>query len=54
MINKTFFYLALALVAAACASPLIWQLLTSITPDEELTQLPPGITSHPGFYLFLE
>src|SRR4030042_1683871 len=47
MIKKTVFYLALGLVAAYCTAPLLWQLLTSLKPDWELTKLPPLLTRHP-------
>jgi multiple sugar transport system permease protein len=47
MIRKGFFYLALGLAAAYCTAPLIWQFLTSLRPDWELTKLPPLLTRHP-------
>lgn len=47
MIKKSAFYAALGLVTAYCAAPLVWQFLTSIKPDWELTQLPPLLSRHP-------
>lgn len=35
------FYLGLFLVALYSLGPLLWQLITSLTPDEQITRLPP-------------
>jgi len=40
-VRRTFFYIALAGLAAFCLGPLIWQLLTSLKPSAYITRLPP-------------
>ncbi len=47
MVKKTAFYLLLSVVLAYCAGPIIWQILTSVKPDQELARIPPLVTSHP-------
>lgn len=39
--KRTLFYVTLALVSLYCLGPFLWQLLTSLKPDEDLTSLPP-------------
>lgn len=41
------FPLLLILVCIYCAGPLIWQFMTSLKPDSELTKIPPIVTSSP-------
>ncbi|MEW6665458.1 MAG: carbohydrate ABC transporter permease [Thermodesulfobacteriota bacterium] len=40
------FITALILLCFCCFGPLLWQLLTSLKPDREITQLPPMIPDH--------
>ena len=47
MIKKAGFYLLLTLVLLYCSGPLLWQLVTSLKPDTELTALPPILPAHP-------
>ena len=47
MTKRTAFYLALALVAFYSCAPLLWQLITSLKPDHELTSLPPILPGQP-------
>ncbi len=51
--KRTGLYLALGLLASFCLGPLIWQLLTSLKPDAEITRLPPLVTSHPTISHYL-
>jgi multiple sugar transport system permease protein len=44
--KRTAFYIILVIVALYCLFPLLWQLITSLKPDAELTRLPP-ILPHP-------
>jgi len=39
--KKTGFYLLLLMVVLYCSGPLLWQFITSIKPDAELTRIPP-------------
>ncbi len=41
MMKKVLFYSALLLVAGYCCGPYLWQLITSLKPDGELSALPP-------------
>lgn len=41
MTSRITLYLAIALVVISCCAPLLWQLITSLKPDQELTRLPP-------------
>lgn len=54
MIRKIiFFYIALGLVLVFSSAPLLWQFLTSLKPDGELTSLPPILSRHPtGIHYF--
>ena len=47
MTRRTLFHLALALMAFYCTAPLLWQLITSLKPDQELTRLPPLLPGRP-------
>ena len=51
--RRTVFYIALAGLAAFCLCPLLWQLLTSLKPDTELTRLPPLLPQHPTISHYL-
>ncbi len=46
-LKKTIFYITLGLVVAYSAAPFLWQFLTSLKPDWELTNLPPLFPHHP-------
>ncbi|MEC4686008.1 MAG: carbohydrate ABC transporter permease [Nitrospirota bacterium] len=39
--RRALFYLLIILLALYCAGPLLWQFITSLKPDTELTKLPP-------------
>jgi len=41
MMKKAVFYLLLVFIVLWCSGPLLWQLITSLKPDVELTQIPP-------------
>lgn len=41
------FYLLLILVMFYCLAPILWQLMTSLKPDQELTVLPPILPKQP-------
>ncbi len=45
-LNRTAFYVLLIFIAAFSLGPLLWQLLTSLKPTEELIRLPPILPSH--------
>ena len=47
MTKRTLFHLALALTVFYCTGPLLWQLITSLKPDQELTRLPPLLPGRP-------
>jgi multiple sugar transport system permease protein len=47
MVKKTIFGLSLIIVLLYCSGPLLWQFITSLKPDNELTMLPPLISRHP-------
>lgn len=47
MTRKAGFYILLLLVVIYCTAPLIWQLITSLKPDHELTRMPPVFPRHP-------
>lgn len=47
MIKKTGFYLLLILLIMYCFGPYLWQFLTSLKPDHELTRIPPVIPERP-------
>ena len=47
--KKALFAGTLLLVALYCLGPLIWQLLTSMKPDHEITRLPPVLPVRPTF-----
>jgi multiple sugar transport system permease protein len=55
MTRRFVFYLALAIVVFYCCAPLLWQFITSLKTDQELTMLPPllPIRSTPDHYLAL-
>ncbi len=41
------FYLLLVMVVIYCIGPLLWQFITSLKPDYELTKIPPVLPSSP-------
>ncbi len=45
--KRSVFFLLLALVAIYCLGPFIWQIITSLKPASELTQLPPLLPAAP-------
>jgi multiple sugar transport system permease protein len=45
--KKLLFFLCLAAMVVICAGPVVWQLLTSLKTERELTHLPPLLPSHP-------
>jgi multiple sugar transport system permease protein len=47
MKKRTGFYLLLVVVVSYCLFPLLWQFITSIKPDHELTKIPPIMPEHP-------
>src|SRR3972149_3211974 len=47
MIKKAWFYISLILIVGYCLSPLLWQFITSLKPDPELTRLPPVLPQTP-------
>jgi len=47
------FYILLLLVCIYCAGPLIWQFITSLKPDSELTKIPPLFTGSPTMIHYL-
>lgn len=49
MVKKLIFYVTLIFVVLYCLGPLIWQFLTSLKPDYEITQLPPVLPESPYF-----
>jgi multiple sugar transport system permease protein len=46
MKRSAFFYLLLAMVVLYCTGPVLWQLITSLKPDAELTKIPPVLPQH--------
>lgn len=53
MVKKTLFVATLILVILYCLGPLIWQLLTSLKPDHEITKLPPIFPETPTMSHYL-
>ncbi|HKZ17000.1 MAG TPA: hypothetical protein VJ161_05990, partial [Geobacteraceae bacterium] len=49
MTKRAVFYLALAFVLTYCCAPLLWQFITSLKTDQELTRLPPLLPARPTF-----
>lgn len=49
MMRKLAFPAMLLLVALYCTGPVLWQAVTSVKPDPELTSLPPVLPEHPTF-----
>jgi multiple sugar transport system permease protein len=47
MSKRTGFYLLLILVILYCLGPLLWQFITSLKPDYELTTIPPLLPDNP-------
>jgi multiple sugar transport system permease protein len=47
MIKKTGFYILIILVILYCLGPLLWQFITSLKPDYELTSIPPVLSANP-------
>ena len=45
--KKAAFFLLLMLVVLFCSGPLVWQFLTSLKPDQELTVIPPLLPDNP-------
>lgn len=48
MIKRTGLYILLILVAAYCSGPLLWQFITSLKTDAELTRIPPVLPISPN------
>ncbi|MCC6545152.1 MAG: carbohydrate ABC transporter permease [Nitrospirae bacterium] len=48
MIKKTGFYILLISLVLYCSGPFLWQLITSLKPDVELTTIPPIFPEHPA------
>lgn len=46
-VKRIFFFLTVIIVLAYCVGPLVWQFLTSLKPDAEVTRLPPILPSTP-------
>ena len=53
MTRRMGFYLLLTAVILYCTGPLLWQCVTSLKPDSEITKLPPVLPLHPtiGHYV---
>ena len=53
MMKRAGFYFLLILTILYCSSPLIWQFITSLKPDYELTKIPPVLPLSPiaGHYI---
>ena len=51
--RKVFFYLSLLLVLLYCSGPVIWQIITSLKPDSELTAIPPLLPLRPTLVHYL-
>jgi len=51
--KRTALYIALAGLAVFCLGPLIWQFLTSLKPDSEITRLPPLLPQQPTIQHYL-
>ncbi len=47
--KRIFFSIAMLLVLLYCMGPFLWQLITSVKPDTEITRLPPILPSTPLF-----
>lgn len=47
------FYFAIIMLAIFCLGPFLWQVVTSLKPEEELTSLPPILPSRYTFSHFL-
>ena len=45
--KRTGFYFLLITVVLYCSGPLLWQFITSLKPDAELTKIPPVLPSFP-------
>lgn len=45
--RKTGFFLAVMIVVGYCLAPVLWQAITSVKPDHELTTLPPILPRTP-------
>ena len=45
--KRAFFYLLLISLVLWCSGPLLWQLITSLKPDAELTRIPPLLPENP-------
>jgi multiple sugar transport system permease protein len=46
MKRRTGFYFLLTIVVLYCVGPLVWQFITSLKPDAELTKIPPVLPAH--------
>jgi len=46
-VRRAVFYLLTGMLVLYCAGPLLWQLITSLKPDTELTRLPPILPESP-------
>jgi multiple sugar transport system permease protein len=47
--KRTWFTLAVAAIAVFCTAPFLWQVVTSLKPEAELTRLPPILPGSPTF-----
>lgn len=45
--KRALFYAAVAAVVIFCTGPFVWQFITSIKPDPEITRMPPLLPEHP-------
>ncbi len=45
--KRAWFTLTVLVVSLWCLGPLLWQIVTSLKPDDELTRLPPLLPGHP-------
>ncbi len=45
--KRTGLFFGIAAAVLFCTGPLLWQAVTSLKPDAELTRIPPVLTAHP-------
>lgn len=45
--KRGIFYFSIALMVLYCSGPFLWQFITSLKPDYELTMIPPVISKNP-------
>ena len=51
--KRIVFYILLIIVVIYCSGPLIWQFITSLKPDTELTKIPPLLPQKPTFIHYI-